>query len=114
MFKISITEFSLKIKHVKSQPHLPGDGEWSLAQLGHIITSTKLQANVYNTAMTNMKQNMNSIMTSTDAFSTLLALCEGNPPVTGGFPSQSASNMNLRCSFVVILNKWLNKHSIDR
>ena len=24
--------------------------------------------------------------------STLLALCEGNPPVTGGFPSQRASN----------------------
>ena len=26
----------------------------------------------------------------------LLALCEGNPPVTGGFPSQRASNMKLR------------------
>ena len=24
--------------------------------------------------------------------STSLALCEGNPPVTGGFPSQKASN----------------------
>ena len=23
-----------------------------------------------------------------ETFSTLLALCEGNPPVTGGFPSQ--------------------------
>ena len=27
--------------------------------------------------------------------SSLLALCEGNPPVTGGFPSQRASNMNI-------------------
>ena len=26
---------------------------------------------------------------------TLLALCEGNPPVTGGFPSQMASNVEL-------------------
>ena len=30
------------------------------------------------------------MMTSSmDAFSTLLALCEGNPPVTGGFPSDA-------------------------
>ena len=27
-----------------------------------------------------------------DIISALLALCEGNPPVTGGFPSQRASN----------------------
>ena len=27
------------------------------------------------------------------AFHPLLALCEGNPPVTGGFPSQRASNL---------------------
>ena len=29
--------------------------------------------------------------------SILLALCEGNPPVTGGFPSQRASNAELLC-----------------
>ena len=29
------------------------------------------------------------------SFSSLLALCEGNPPVTGGFPSQRASNTQL-------------------
>ena len=28
---------------------------------------------------------------------TFLALCEGNPPVTGGFPSQRASNVELLC-----------------
>ena len=27
----------------------------------------------------------------------LLVLCEGNPPVTGGFPSQRASNMKFWC-----------------
>ena len=34
------------------------------------------------------------IMTSWhgNTFPVLLALCEGNPPVTGGFPSQMASN----------------------
>ena len=29
--------------------------------------------------------------------SSLLALCEGNPPVTGGFPSQRANNAELCC-----------------
>ena len=35
---------------------------------------------------------------------TLLALCEGNPPVTGGFPSQRDSNVKFWCVFVVSLN----------
>ena len=30
-----------------------------------------------------------------EMFSTLLTLCEGNPPVTGGFPSQRASNVDM-------------------
>ena len=29
-----------------------------------------------------------------EMFSTLLTICEGNPPVTGGFPSQRASNVD--------------------
>ena len=32
-------------------------------------------------------------------FSALLALCEGNPPVTTGFPSHRTSNQDLWCSF---------------
>ena len=32
-----------------------------------------------------------------ETFSTLLALCEGNPPVTGGFPSQKTSGAELWC-----------------
>ena len=36
------------------------------------------------------------------------ALCEGNPPVTGGFPSQRTCDAEL-CSFDVSLNKLLNK-----
>ena len=46
-----------------------------------------------------------------EAFSALLALCEGNRPVTGRFPSQRASNADLWCSFDVRLNKVLNKQS---
>ena len=44
----------------------------------------------------------------------LLALCEGNPLVTSGFPSQKASNVELDISFVMNLNKLLNKQSICR
>ena len=31
-------------------------------------------------------------LTRKDESSSVLALCDGNPPVTGGFPSQGASN----------------------
>ena len=41
--------------------------------------------------------------------STLLALCEGNSPVTGEFPSQRASNAGFDVFFDVSLNKQLHK-----
>ena len=41
--------------------------------------------------------------------SELLALCEGNPPVTGGFHSQRANNTAFDVIFHVGLNKQLNK-----
>ena len=44
-----------------------------------------------------------------EALSALQALCEGNPPVTGGFPSQRASDAGFDAFFGVILNKTLNK-----
>ena len=44
--------------------------------------------------------------------STLLALCEENPPVTGGFPSQMASNVYSFYIFLVVSRKkLLNKQS---
>ena len=45
-------------------------------------------------------------------FFALLAHCERNPQVTGGFPSQRASNVKLWCLFVVSMNKMLNKQLI--
>ena len=44
-----------------------------------------------------------------EAVSALLALCAENPPVTGGFPAQRASNVGLDFFFDVSLIKWLNK-----
>ena len=44
-----------------------------------------------------------------ETFSALLALCEGNPPVTGGFPSQRTSNAEM-FFFDIPLNKRMNKH----
>ena len=44
-----------------------------------------------------------------DMLSTLLALCVGNPPVTGGFPSQRASMVSFDVFLAIKLKKPLNK-----
>ena len=46
--------------------------------------------------------------------SALLAVCEGNPPGTGGFPSQRTGNTGFDVTFDVSLNKRLNKPSSSR
>ena len=43
--------------------------------------------------------------------SALLALCEGNPPVTGGFPSQRPVTRSFDVFFDLRLNKRLSKQS---
>ena len=47
-------------------------------------------------------------------FSALLALCEGNPPVTGGFPSHSPVTRSFDVFFDVRLNKQLSRQSRRR
>ena len=42
-------------------------------------------------------------------FPALLAPCEGNPPVTGGFPSQRPVTRSFGVFFDIRLNKWLGK-----
>ena len=49
-----------------------------------------------------------------ETFSALLALCEGNPPVTGGFPSQRPVTRSFDIFFDLRLNKRLSKQSICR
>ena len=44
-------------------------------------------------------------------FSALLALCEGNPPVTGGFPSQRPVTWSFDVFFDLRLNQRLSKQS---
>ena len=44
-----------------------------------------------------------------ETFFALLALCEGNPPVTGGFPSQRPVTRDFDVFFDVRLNKRLSK-----
>ena len=46
-----------------------------------------------------------------EIFSVLLALCEGNPPVTGGFPSQMPVTRKFNVFFDLRLDKRLNKQS---
>ena len=49
-----------------------------------------------------------------ETFSALLALCEGNPPATGGFPSQRPVTRSFDVFFNLRLNKCLGKQSIRR
>ena len=46
-----------------------------------------------------------------EAFPTLLALCEGNPPVTGGFPSKRPVTRSFDVFFYQRLSKRLSKQS---
>ena len=48
------------------------------------------------------------VMNEMETLSASLALCERNPPVTGGFPSQRASNVDPGCFFDVIPNCGIN------
>ena len=51
------------------------------------------------------------MMSSNEKCSTLLALCEGNPKVTGEFPTQKPVTWSFDIFFDLRLNKWLNKQS---
>ena len=46
-----------------------------------------------------------------ETFSVLLALCQGNPPVIGGFPSQRPVTRSFDIFFDMHLNKRLSKQS---
>ena len=46
-----------------------------------------------------------------ETFSALLPLCEGNPPVLGGFPSQRPMTRSFDAFFDLRSNKWLSKQS---
>ena len=48
-----------------------------------------------------------------ETFSALLALCAGNSPVTGEFPSPRSVTRSFDISFDLRLNKRLSKHSRD-
>ena len=45
-----------------------------------------------------------------ETFSALLALCAGNSPVTGEFPTQRSMTRRFDVFFDLRLNKWLSKH----
>ena len=45
-----------------------------------------------------------------EIFPALLAICEGNPPVTGGFPPQKPVTRSFDAFFDLRLNKQFNKN----
>ena len=46
-----------------------------------------------------------------ETFSVLLAICVGNSPVTGEFPTQRPVTLSFEVFFDLRMNEWLNKHS---
>ena len=56
-------------------------------------------------------QSFDMMTSSNETFSTLLALCERNSPVTGEFPSQRPVIRNFDIFFDLLLNKRLSKPS---
>ena len=49
-----------------------------------------------------------------ETFFTLLTLCEGNPPITGGFPLQTPATQSFNIFFDMRLNKRFSKQSKRR
>ena len=50
-----------------------------------------------------------------ETFSVLLALCEGNPPITGEFPSQGPVTRSFDAFFLICAwtNAWTNNQDDD-
>ena len=48
-----------------------------------------------------------------ETFSTLLAFCVGNSPVTGEFPAQRPVTRSFDVSFDLRLNVWVNNREAD-
>ena len=63
-----------------------------------------IRLSIYNASSTWRRHQM-------ETFSVLLALCAGNSPVTGDFPSQRPVTQSFDVFFDLRLNKRLNKHS---
>ena len=61
------------------------------------------------TGLDNYAAGYDEIVAATPAFYALLALCEGIPPVTGGFPWQRPVTRSFDVFFDLRLNKRLNK-----
>ena len=109
-----ITIFPLsRIKLNPCTPQLHGDAESASMSWRHHILPMSRGASVWQTFW-----NVDSHQTcqswwhnQMEAFSSLLALCAGNSPVTGEFPSQRAMTRSLGVFFDLRLNKLLSKQS---
>ena len=85
--------------------HLLSAGETIMKDMSH--ESTYYWWNNQNKASTWWRHQM-------ETFSALLALCEGNPPVTGGFPTQGPVTRSFGVFYDLRPNKRLSKQSRRR
>ena len=92
-----------KMKAILSRSHCVKQHEISYN------TSTKILKDRWDTELTTATRNM--MTSSNGSIFALLALCEGNPPVIGGFPSQKPVTRSFDVFFDLRLNKRLSKQS---
>ena len=80
-------------------------GRFALSQ------KVKIEYHMYTRMIQSIKNLASRWRHQMETVSASLAIWEGKPPVTGGFPSQSASNKGFDDSFDVSLNKRLSKQT---
>ena len=68
----------------------------------------------HNSPSASLKAKLYMMTSSIGTFSLLLAPCEGNPTVTGGFPSQRPVTRSFEVFLDLRLHKWLSKPSRRR
>ena len=89
--------------------------------MGEMVSNKEGGIGNWKLADISQQQKMNGIISPStwyrhqmEAHSALLALCAGNSPANGEFPSQRASNAELSCVFDVSQSKFLSKRSNGR
>ena len=89
----------------RSQPHLPDVNEFS-----HSLDLYFDDSAIDEHKSISVNENTQHMMT-TSIGNILLDLCDGNPPVTGGFPSQRPVTRSFDVFFDMRMNKRLSKQS---
>ena len=106
---------SWNLVHAASGKGLVPDSGQDIKPLRFDWHDDVIKWNIFLVFKTSNPWDLTDMMTSSNGtFFSLLAICEGNPPVTGRLPSQGSVTRNFDVFFDLHLNKWLSKQSRRR